>query len=113
MDPSAGAGGTKMSAALKASVTPPTSHKSVTLEGLEARETNTLTEMKKEFSILRELSKKVKAEGVKEEIEKLYGFFNTLLANRSERRMLRQVQTPTPDLKKGDGGPAGQRGRHA
>jgi len=100
MDPYAGAGGTKMSATLKASVTPPTRHKSVTLEGLEAREINTLMKMKKEFSIFRELSIKVKAEGVKEGIEKLYGFFNTLVANRSERRMLRPVQTPTPDLKK-------------
>jgi len=58
---------------------------------MESREASIYQEMKKEILNLRELAKKVKAEGVKEGIEKVQALFSMLAGNRNERRALRQA----------------------
>jgi len=54
--------------------------------------------MKLELDNLRELSKKVRTEGVKEGIDKLGGLFNLLLGNRKEKKAASAIPTPPQPL---------------
>lgn len=66
--------------------------KEVSFEFLENKEASILREMKKELEGLKEIYKKVKAEGVKEGIDKVGSLFSQLVNNRGERITLRQAQ---------------------
>jgi len=88
MDPSPGPSGPKTGSVTTAKNTVRNTAKteSTSRTSLESKETSIIREMRKELDILRDLAKRVKAEGVREGIERVYSLFGHLSANRNEQK---------------------------
>lgn len=61
------------------------------METIKGREASLLKENNRELELLKELTKKVKVEGVKDGIDKVSGIYNALIRNRHESRALKQM----------------------
>jgi len=63
-------------------------------KGLETKESTLYKELKKEIDNVRDLAKKVKAEGVKESIEKTNEIYGKMAISRRERSVLKLATKP-------------------